>query len=63
MINAEEKVKRIYEILADFLGAPCNFNNEYMFDRAATWCEKNCGKVLDAACWEKFLDVKMEEAN
>jgi hypothetical protein len=32
-----------------------------MLEKAGDWCERNCGKVSDAVCWEKFLELKAEE--
>jgi len=64
---AAEKLKAVYEILGDFFESPCNYGfvgesiDEYMMDHAELWCEDNCGRVADAACWQKFLELKIEE--
>ena len=62
-----EKLKAIYQFLADAFGAPCNYDfsgesvAEYMIDCADGWCEKECGDYSDAMCWEKYLDLKTRE--
>jgi hypothetical protein len=34
--------------------------SKYTLEKVVGWCEKNCGNILNAVCWEKFLDVKIE---
>ena len=67
LFMAAERLKAVYEILADIFDSPCNYVfidesvDEYMLDCAGDWCAENCGKVSDAVCWEKYLELKVEE--
>ena len=57
------KSAKMLEIIAELFEAPCTWGDiaEFMESGAAGWCENNCGKAGDAACWEKFLELKIEQ--
>lgn len=57
--------ENMLDIIAELFDEPCNWGNydEYMSLNAGEWCEETCGNSQEqgAACWKKFLTLKIAE--
>lgn len=52
-------MEKIFEVLAEQLGCPCNFSpiDEYMLESGG--CEDCCGEIPDKECWSRYLQTKI----
>ena len=50
---------KIYDLLSDTFGCPCNFSplDEYMLKNGG--CDDCCGAISDEECWSRYIQAKL----
>ena len=50
---------KIYDLLSDTFGCPCNFSplDEYMLENGG--CDDCCGAISDEECWHRYIQTKL----
>lgn len=60
----------IYDKLAEWFDAPCNWSfdgmgdmDDFMYEHCGDWCERSCSKDDWAACWRKLFEAMSNESD
>ena len=63
----KDELEKLCSILGHCLTFPCDHvinsipQSNYMLQKDPEWCSQNCRKGSAAACWKKYLELKIED--